>query len=263
MICRSRGRRSEPRPWRSGRAGPRWPVAGRAPNLSDRAATRTPCPGRRRRTRPAGQRGRRAGGAGREPGTVRPDRRAAGRRREPVVRPQPGRAGPPRGLPRGPPRRRRRARPGGGDRVGGHVEDLGGVGDQVGRGQVAVAVGGGLGQGVGQAGLDPFGAVGGDADRLGDGVRGFEPDPPHVRGQPVRLTLRSRTPLPGRRGRRGLPGTSRSSLADVVRPGHGGSTQPMGRARIAAPFVGLPGSRRPRCRGGIARSLPWWSGRGL
>ena len=52
-----------------------------------------------------------------------------------------------------------------GDQVGGHVEDLGGVGDQVGRGQVAVPVVGGLGQGVGQAGLDPLRAVGGDADR--------------------------------------------------------------------------------------------------
>ena len=53
----------------------------------------------------------------------------------------------------------------GGDQVGGHVEDLGGVGDQVGGGQVAVPVVGGLGQGVGQAGLDPLRAVGGDADR--------------------------------------------------------------------------------------------------
>ena len=44
-----------------------------------------------------------------------------------------------------------------------------------------------LGQGVGQAGLDPLRAVPGDADRGGDRVRGLEPDAPHVRGQPVRL----------------------------------------------------------------------------
>jgi hypothetical protein len=43
-----------------------------------------------------------------------------------------------------------------------HVEDLRGVGYQVGRGQVAVPVVGRLGQGVGQAGLDSPRAVGGD-----------------------------------------------------------------------------------------------------
>ena len=50
-----------------------------------------------------------------------------------------------------------------------------------------MAVVGGLGQGVGQAGLDPLRAVGGDPGRGGDRVRGLEPDPPHVGGQPVRL----------------------------------------------------------------------------
>ena len=79
-----------------------------------------------------------------------------------------------------------------GDQVGGDVEDLGGVGDQVGGGQVAVPVVGGLGQGVGQAGLDPLGAVGGDADRTGDGVGGLEADPPHVGGQPVGLVAHDR-----------------------------------------------------------------------
>ena len=74
-----------------------------------------------------------------------------------------------------------------GDQLGRHVQDLGGVGDQVGRGQVAVAVVGRLGQGVGQAGLDPLRAVPGDADRGGDRVGGLEPDAPHVGGQPVRL----------------------------------------------------------------------------
>ena len=74
-----------------------------------------------------------------------------------------------------------------GDQLGRYVEDFRGVGDQVGRGQVAVAVVGGLGQGVGQAGLDPLRAVRGDADRGGDRVRGLEPDAPHVGGQPVRL----------------------------------------------------------------------------
>ena len=38
-----------------------------------------------------------------------------------------------------------------------------------------------------QAGLDPLRAIGRDAHRLGDGVGGFEPDPPHVGGQTVRL----------------------------------------------------------------------------
>jgi hypothetical protein len=80
----------------------------------------------------------------------------------------------------------------GGDQVGGDVEDLGGVGDQVGGGQVAVPVVGGLGQGVGQAGLDPLRALRGDADRTSDGVRGLEPDPPHVGGQPVRLVAHDR-----------------------------------------------------------------------
>ncbi len=56
----------------------------------------------------------------------------------------------------------------GAGQLGRHVEDLGGVGDQVRGGQVAVAVVGGLGQGVGQAGLDPLRAAGGNAGRLGD-----------------------------------------------------------------------------------------------
>ena len=49
-----------------------------------------------------------------------------------------------------------------------------------GLGEVAVAVVGGLRQRVGQAGLDPLGAVAGDADRSGDRVGGLEADAPHV-----------------------------------------------------------------------------------
>ena len=79
-----------------------------------------------------------------------------------------------------------------GGQVGGHVEDLGGTGDQVGRGQVAVALAGRLGQGAGQPGPDPLRAAGGDAGRGGDRVRGLEPDPPHVRGQPARRLPRAR-----------------------------------------------------------------------
>ncbi len=74
-----------------------------------------------------------------------------------------------------------------GDQLDRHVEDFRSVGDQVGRGQVAVAVVGRLRQGVGQAGLDPLRAVPGDADRGGDRVGGLEADAPYVGGQPVRL----------------------------------------------------------------------------
>jgi len=74
-----------------------------------------------------------------------------------------------------------------GDEIGGHVEDLRGVRDQLGLGQVAVAVVSGLGECVLQAGHDPLWAVVGDADRLGDGVGGLETDAPHVGRQPVRL----------------------------------------------------------------------------
>ena len=52
-----------------------------------------------------------------------------------------------------------------------------------------MAVVGGLGQGVGKAGLDPLGAVLRDADRRGDRVGGLEADAPDVRGQLVRLLL--------------------------------------------------------------------------
>ena len=84
----------------------------RARRRSARAASPAPCPSPRPRTRSAGQPARQAGGAGREPRTVRPDRRAAGRRRGPAVRPAPGRAAPTRAPPRGPPLRPRPARPG-------------------------------------------------------------------------------------------------------------------------------------------------------
>src|SRR5690606_37909814 len=75
---------------------------------------------------------------------------------------------------------------GGGER-GGHVEDFDGGGGEVGGGQVAVGVAGGLGQGVAQAGCDAFEDVGRDGDGLGDGVGGLEADPPHVVGQAVGL----------------------------------------------------------------------------
>jgi hypothetical protein len=69
------------------------------------------------------------------------------------------------------------------------AEDLRGTGDQDVLREVAVAVVGGLGQGVGEAGLDPLGAVARDADRRGDRIGGLETDPPDVRGQPVGLLL--------------------------------------------------------------------------
>src|SRR5262249_61650798 len=52
----------------------------------------------------------------------------------------------------------------------------------------AVVVGG-LGQGVGQAGFDPLGAVGRDADRGGDRVGSLEADAPDVGRQAVRVLL--------------------------------------------------------------------------
>ena len=55
--------------------------------------------------------------------------------------------------------------------------------------EIAVAVVGGLGQGVGEAGLDALGAVARDADRRGDRVGGLEADAPDVRGQLVGLLL--------------------------------------------------------------------------
>ena len=80
----------------------------------------------------------------------------------------------------------------GADQVGGHAEDLRGVGEQVRLGQVAVPVVGGLGQRVLDAGLHPLRAVVRDPDRLGDRVGGLEPDPPHLGGQPVRLVAHHR-----------------------------------------------------------------------
>jgi hypothetical protein len=53
------------------------------------------------------------------------------------------------------------------DLAGRDGEDLRGLGGQRVLGEVAVAVVGGLGQGVGKAGLDPLGAVLRDADRRG------------------------------------------------------------------------------------------------
>ena len=67
------------------------------------------------------------------------------------------------------------------DQVPVHLEDLGGIGDQVGLREVAVPVVGGLRQGVLQPCLDPFRAVVRDPDGLSDGVGGLEPDAPHLR----------------------------------------------------------------------------------
>jgi hypothetical protein len=71
--------------------------------------------------------------------------------------------------------------------LGVDVEQLGCLGDQLGLGQVAVAVLSRLRQGELQAGPDPLGAVVRDAQAAGELVGGLEPDPPHVGGQPIRL----------------------------------------------------------------------------
>ena len=60
------------------------------------------------------------------------------------------------------------------------LQDLRRLADQVGLGEVAVPVIGGLGEGVLQSGFDPLGAVVRDPDRLGDRVRGLEADAPHL-----------------------------------------------------------------------------------
>jgi hypothetical protein len=74
-----------------------------------------------------------------------------------------------------------------GDHLRRDLEDLGGIGDQVRDGQVTVPVVGRLGQGVGQARLDPLRAVAGDPHAHGDRVGGLEADAPHVGREPVRL----------------------------------------------------------------------------
>jgi hypothetical protein len=66
------------------------------------------------------------------------------------------------------------------DQLSVDLEDLGGVADQVGLGEVAVPVVGGLGERVLQPGFDPLWTVVGDPDRLGDRVGGLEADPPHL-----------------------------------------------------------------------------------
>jgi hypothetical protein len=77
-----------------------------------------------------------------------------------------------------------------GDQARGDVEDLGRLGDELRLGKVAVAVVvGGLGQRVGQAGLDALGAVARDADRGGDRVGGLESDAPDVGREAVRVLL--------------------------------------------------------------------------
>src|SRR6201996_1771503 len=75
------------------------------------------------------------------------------------------------------------------DQVRGDAEDLDGLGDEDVLREIAVAVVGGLGQGVGEAGLDALGAVPRDTDRRGDRFGGLEADAPDVRGQLVRLLL--------------------------------------------------------------------------
>jgi hypothetical protein len=68
----------------------------------------------------------------------------------------------------------------GGDRVLRNTEDLDALGDELVDREIAVAVVGGLGQGVGEARPDPLRAVARDADRRGDRVGGLETDPPDV-----------------------------------------------------------------------------------
>ena len=71
--------------------------------------------------------------------------------------------------------------------VGVHAQQPSRLGDQLRLGQIAMTILAGLRQRELQAGLDPLGAVVGDAEALGDLVRGLEPNPPHLGGQPVRL----------------------------------------------------------------------------
>lgn len=73
-----------------------------------------------------------------------------------------------------------------------HLEQLHRVGDQLLLGEEAVALVGGLRQGVLEARLDALGAVVRDADGLGDLVRGEEADAPDVGGQAVGLVLDDR-----------------------------------------------------------------------
>jgi hypothetical protein len=83
------------------------------------------------------------------------------------------------------------------DEVLGDAEDLGGGGDQDVLREIAVTVVGRLGQGAGEARLDPLGAVGRDADRRGDRVGSLEADPPDVRRQPVRRMISRAASLAG------------------------------------------------------------------
>jgi hypothetical protein len=73
------------------------------------------------------------------------------------------------------------------DQLPADVQDLGGLADQVGLGQVAVPAVGGLGQCVLQPRHDPLRAVVRDPDGPGDGIGGLEPDAPHLGRQPVGL----------------------------------------------------------------------------
>ena len=60
------------------------------------------------------------------------------------------------------------------------LQDLRGLADHVGLGEVAVPVIGGLREGVLQSGFDPLRGVVRDPDRLGDRVGGPKADPPHL-----------------------------------------------------------------------------------
>ena len=69
-----------------------------------------------------------------------------------------------------------------------HAQQPRRLANQLGLRQIAVAVVAGLRQGELQAGLDPLRAVMGNAQAPGDLIGGLEPDPPHLAGQPVRLS---------------------------------------------------------------------------
>ena len=71
--------------------------------------------------------------------------------------------------------------------LGVDAQQPGRLGHQLGLRHIAVAVVAGFRQGELQAGLDPLGAVMGDAQALGELIGGLEPNPPHVTSQPIRL----------------------------------------------------------------------------